>query len=124
MKNENNKFDLEKRLEQFNIESAQLLYDLASDLLNQIPDEDILQLYQDYNDIFSKLSSLSKEEILKERVLLQDAVAVLISNTEKQELTEEDFENMTMEEIVTYVSKLMKDKDLDVFDLIKMVESK
>ena len=124
MEMKQNNFDLEKRIEQYKIRQAQLMYDFASELLDQVADEDVLKLYKDNSDIFSKLSTLSKEDILKNKPLMADAINVLIDYLKNKPLTKEEYENMTFEEIFNYITNLLDNKQLDLFDYIKYLESK
>lgn len=124
MKTNGNKFNLNERIEQYRINQAQLLYEFASDLLDQVADEDVLELYKDNSDVFSKLSTLSKEEILNDKVLLMKAVNVLINYLENKPLTEEEYDEMTFDEILDYVNELIEDKKVCLFDIIKYLESK
>lgn len=124
MEMKQNNFDLEKRIEQYKIRQAQLMYDFASELLDQVADEDVLKLYKDNSDIFSKLSTLSKEDILKNKPLMTDAINVLIDYLKNKPLTKEEYENMTFEEIFNYITNLLDNKQLDLFDYIKYLESK
>lgn len=119
-----NNFDLEKRIEQYKLNQAQLMYDFASELLDQVEDEDVLKLYSDNSQIFSKLTTLSKEEILKNKSLLADAINVLIDYLKHRPLTREEYENMTFDEIFDYINNLVGYKDVDLFDFVKYLENK
>lgn len=119
-----NKFNIDERLKQYDLDQAKLMYALASDLLNEVADEDVLKLYEDNNDIFSKLSSKSKQEILSEPNLLKSAINVLVNHLVDQPLTREEYEEMDIAELMDYISALMEDKKLDLFDIIKYIEQK
>lgn len=124
MEMKQNNFDLEKRIEQYKIRQAQLMYDFASELLDQVADEDVLKLYKDNNSVFSKLSTLSKEDILKNKPLMTDAINVLIDYLKNKPLTKEEYDEMTFDEIFAYITNLLDNKQLDLFDYIKYLESK
>lgn len=124
MEMKQNNFDLEKRIEQYKTEQAQLMYDFASELLDQVADEDVLKLYKDNNNVFSKLSTLSKEDILKNKPLMTDAINVLIAYLKNKPLTKEEYDEMTFDEIFAYITNLLDNKQLDLFDYIKYLESK
>lgn len=121
MKMNKNKFNLDERLNKYNKDSAQLMYDLASDLLNQVSDEDILKLYKD-NDIFSVISTMSNEEILDNIDMLKDTINILITHLKSKSLTEEEYDCMTLDEIILYISNLIEDKSINLFDIIKYLE--
>lgn len=118
MENENKLFDLKSRIEQYNKDIAEVMYDFASDLLDQVADEDVLQLYQDNSDIFSKLSSQSKDEILKNKELLNSAIMVIIDYLQNKPITKEEFNEMTLDEIMEYITNLVEDKEISLFDII------
>lgn len=123
MKTEGKKFNLEERFSQYKKDSAQLLYDLASDLLSQVPDDDVLQLYKD-NKVFMKISTMSTEDLLDNVDILKESINILINYLETRPLTEEEFEEMTIDEIFQYISDLIEDKELTLFDIIKYLEQK
>jgi len=118
MENDNKNFDLKSRIEQYNKDIAEVMYDFASDLLDQVADEDVLQLYQDNSDIFSKLSSQSKDEILKNKELLNSAIIVIIDYLQNKPITKEEFNEMTLDEIMEYITNLVEDKEISLFDII------
>lgn len=122
MENENKLFDLKSRIEQYNKDIAEVMYDFASDLLDQVADEDVLQLYQDNSDIFSKLSSQSKDEILKNKELLNSAIMVIIDYLQNKPITKEEFNEMTLDEIMEYITNLVEDKEISLFDIIQYLE--
>lgn len=118
MENENKNFDLENRIKQYNKDIAEVMYDFASDLLNQIADEDVLKMYEDNSNIFSKLSALSKEEILMDKDLLCESIDVMLEYLNNKPLTEEEFDNMTLDEIIEHITNLVEDKEISLFDII------
>ena len=124
MENDNKNFDLKSRIEQYNKDIAEVMYDFASDLLDQVADEDVLQLYQDNSDIFSKLSSQSKDEILKNKELLNSAIIVIIDYLQNKPITKEEFNEMTLDEIMEYITNLVEDKEISLFDIIQYLERK
>lgn len=124
MKNENKPFDLESRIKQYNKDIAEVTYDFASDLLDQVADEDVLKLYQDNSDIFSKLSSKSKDEILNNKELLDSAISIIIDYLTNKPITEEEFNEMTLDEIMEYITNLVEDKEISLFDIIQYLERK
>ena len=121
MKTEGKKFNLEERFSQYKKDSAQLLYDLASDLLSQVSDDDVLQLYKD-NKVFMKISTMSNEDLLNNVDILKESINILINYLETRPLTKEEFEEMTIDEIFQYISDLIEDKELTLFDIIKYLE--
>lgn len=117
-------FNLEEKIEQYNNKIGQLMYEFASELLDQVADEDVLKLYEDNNKVFSKLSARSKESILQDKELLQDAINILIEHLDKKPITREEYDEMTFDEILSYISDLLNEKEIDLFDYIKFLEDK
>lgn len=124
MENDNKPFDLENRIAQYNRDIAEVMYDFASDLLDQVADEDVLELYKDNDDIFSKISAKSKDEILENKELLSSAINVMIEYLNNRPLTEEEFNDMTFEDIMNYIAELIEDKKISLFDIIQYLERK
>ena len=122
MENEKKPFDLDSRIQQYHLDVAELMYELASDLLDQVADEDVLRLYKDNSDVFSKLSAKSKEEILQDKYLLNSAIITLKEYLEHKPLTKEEFDEMDLTEIIEYVRDLMERKEIDPFEVIQYLE--
>lgn len=60
----------------YELDISQVMYDYASKLLSLVEDDEILDLYKD-NPIFAKISSMSNEEILRDKDLLRKAIKCL-----------------------------------------------
>ena len=92
----------EKAKNEFLKKITEAKYKYASDLLNLVDDDSVINLYQKYNKIFSTLSGMSKEQILNNSELLNAAIEVLEEHFDNY-VSEEEFNNMNREEQIQMV---------------------
>lgn len=90
-------------------------YEYASDLLNLVDDDNVIDLYQKYNKIFATLSGMSKEQILNNPELLNAAVEVLEEYFDNY-ISEDDFNNMDREDQLQLIINALDECD-DLYSL-------
>lgn len=94
---------------------AEAKYKYASDLLNLVDDDNVINLYQNYNKIFSTLSGMSKEKILNSPELLDAAIEVLEDYFDNY-ISEDEFNNMGRDEQIQLIVEALDECD-DLYSL-------
>ena len=94
---------------------AEAKYKYASDLLNLVDDDNVINLYQNYNKIFSTLSGMSKEQILSSPELLNAAIEVLEDYFDNY-ISEDEFNNMGRDEQIQLIVEALDECD-DLYGL-------
>lgn len=94
---------------------AEAKYEYASDLLNLVDDDNVINLYQNYNKIFSTLSGMSKEQILNSPELLDAAIEVLEDYFDNY-ISEDEFNNMGRDEQIQLIVEALDECD-DLYSL-------
>lgn len=100
----------EKAKNEFLKNVAEAKYKYASDLLNLLDDDDVIEVYSNYNKIFSTLSGMSKEEILKDETLLCASIEVLEEYLDNR-IDEEDFNEMDRDDQIELIVSALEDCD-------------
>lgn len=116
--------DLINVLTQYDKLESELLYNKAVDLFNLITDselENLLKLAPE-NDILINLSNKPTEEIKRNKELLQKAIDLFISTIESRNLTQEEFDSMTLDEIKNYIFNTITDKRSVLLGVINRLE--
>lgn len=85
-------------------------YQYASDLLNLVDDDSIIDLYQTYNKIFSTLSGMSKEQILDNPNLLDAAIEVLEDYFDNY-ISEDEFNELDRDNQIQLIVDALDDCD-------------
>lgn len=94
---------------------AEAKYQYASDLLNLVDDDNVIDLYKSYNKIFSTLSSMSKEQILENTDLLDASIEVLEEYFENY-VSEDEFNDLTRDEQIQLIVDALDECD-DLYSL-------
>ena len=94
-------------------------YQYASDLLNLVDDDNVINLYQSYNKIFSTLSSMSKDQILDNPALLDAAIEVLEDYFDNY-ISEDEFNNMGRDEQIQLIVEALDECD-DLYSLFTSI---
>lgn len=111
-------------LVQYDKLESELLYEKAVDLFNLITDselENLLKLAPE-NNILINLSNKPTEEIKKNKVLLQKAIDLFIKTIESRNLTQDEFDCMTLDEIKEYINNIIVDKRSILLGVINRLE--
>lgn len=104
---------------------ADLLYNKAVGLFNLVTDSEVENLLkcESGNNILVNLSNKSMEEIKKNKHLLQDAIDLFIRTIESRNLTEDEFNTMTLDDIKEYINKLINTKKPPLLKIINRLEN-
>lgn len=90
-------------------------YKYASDLLNLVDDDNVINLYQNYNKIFATLSGMDKEQILNNPMLLDAAIEVLEDYFDNY-ISEDEFNEMGRDEQIQLIVEALDECD-DLYSL-------
>lgn len=116
--------DLASILSQYDTLESEMLYNKAVDLFNLITDSEIENLLKlaPENNILLNLSNKPTEEIKKNKSLLQDAIDLFIRTIESRNLTQDEFEVMTLDELKEYINNIIVDKRSILLGIINRLE--
>lgn len=116
--------DLINVLTQYDKLESELLYNKAVDLFNLITDSELEELLKSSpeNSTLLKLGNKPTDEIKRNKELLKDAIDLFISTIESRNLTQEEFDSMTLDEIKNYISNTITDKRSVLLGVINRLE--
>jgi hypothetical protein len=116
--------DLINVLTQYDKLESELLYNKAVDLFNLITDSELEELLKSSpeNSTLLKLGNKPTDEIKRNKELLKDAIDLFISTIESRNLTQEEFDSMTLDEIKNYISNTITDKTSVLLGVINRLE--
>lgn len=116
--------DLISILSQYDRLESELLYNKAVDLFNLITDSELEKLLKSSpeNNILLKLGNKPTEEIKRNKELLKDAIDLFIRTIESRNLTQDEFDCMTLDEIKEYINNIIVDKRSILLGVINRLE--
>lgn len=116
--------DLINVLTQYDQLESDLLYNKAVDLFSLITDAELEGLLKSApeNNILIKLSNKPTEEIKRNKDLLKDAIDLFIRTIESRNLTQDEFDCMTLDEIKDYINNIIVDKRSILLGVINRLE--
>lgn len=116
--------DLINVLTQYDKLESELLYNKAVDLFNLITDSELEELLKSSpeNSTLLKLGNKPTDEIKRNKELLKDAIDLFIGTIESRNLTQEEFDSMTLDEIKNYISNTIADKRSVLLGIINRLE--
>lgn len=116
--------DLINVLTQYDKLESELLYNKAVDLFNLITDSELEELLKSSpeNSTLLKLGNKPTDEIKRNKELLKDVIDLFISTIESRNLTQEEFDSMTLDEIKNYISNTITDKTSVLLGVINRLE--
>lgn len=111
-------------LEKYDNLESELLYNKAVDLFSLVTDSEIENLLKcsPENSILLQLSNRPMEEIKRDKYLLQEAIDLFIQTIESRNLTEDEFEAMTLDDLKEYLNNLITDKRTILLSIINRIE--
>ena len=106
-----------------NLES-ELLYNKAKQLFDLVTDSELENLTRlaPEKSILIELSNKSTEAIKKNKDLLRRAIDLFINTIESRNLTEDEFNSMTLDDIKEYINKIIVDKRSILLGVINRLE--
>ena len=103
---------------------AQVLYNKAVELLQLISDEELEEIFAKHPVLFSKITNvhLTHEQLLNDKQAIKDAIDVFIETIESRNLSKDEFEAMTLDDIKDYLNSLIKSKKPRLLEIINNLE--
>ena len=99
-----------------------MLFQLAQDIMKLLTDEELAEIYEKENYLFSFLSSKKEEEILQNPQLIQKAIDIFAEYIKNKDITFEDFQQMDIQEVNNYISNFIQNNDQKTFDAIQQLK--
>lgn len=107
-------------LKEFEGKEIKFLLEKAKALLDLITDEQLLELYTTYPNLFGKLSNISKLENSKEYI--ETAIQIFTETLDEERMSLEEFDSLSLDEIKDYVGTLVYSKEDDLLEIINSLE--
>lgn len=117
---------LKSILDKYDVIEAQVLYNKAVELLQLISDEELEEIFTKYPALFSKITSvhLTHEQLLRDKQSIKDAIDVFIETIESRNLTKDEFDAMTLDDIKDYMNSIITTKLPCLHRIINELEDK
>lgn len=113
--------ELEKQLEEVDNLIAQALYKKAELLLSHITDEELTTLFAEYPGLFIAITGPEQAEYLKDADTLEEVIELFLDVIENREVSEDEYNAMTMDEIKDIICTHLKDKSDTLLELLKEI---
>ena len=117
---------LKSILDKYDVIEAQVLYNKAVELLQLISDEELEEIFTKHPALFSKITNvhLSHEQLLRDKQSIKDAIDVFIETIESRNLTKDEFDAMTLDDIKDYMNSIITTKLPCLHRIINELEDK
>lgn len=109
---------LEQLLERQKKEKSELLFKHARELMDMITDEELVEIYSQYPELFSEISCGGTKTCL-----VEDAIEIFKEFLLNKGLSRDEFGVMTIDDVVDYLSELITEKNDILWDIIKQLEN-
>lgn len=113
-------------LDKYDAVEAQMLYNKAVELLQLISDKELEEIFTKYSTLFSKITSvhLTHEQLLKDKQAIKDAIDVFIETIESRNLSRDEFDAMTLDDVKDYLNSIITNKIPSLHRIINELENK
>ena len=103
---------LKSILDKYDVIEAQVLYNKAVELLQLISDEELEEIFTRHPALFSKITNvhLTHEQLLRDKQAIKDAIDVFIETIESRNLSKDEFDAMTLDDIKDYLDSIITSK--------------
>lgn len=117
---------LKSILDKYDVIEAQVLYNKAVELLQLISDEELEEIFTKYPALFSKITNahLTHEQLLRDKQAIKDAIDVFIETIESRNLSKDEFDAMTLDDIKDYLNSVITSKIPSLHRIINELEDK
>ena len=113
---------LKEVLDKYDAIEAQMLYDKAVEILSLISNEELEDILRNHAVLFSKISSLPHEQLLSDKETIRKAIDIFIQTIESRNLTKDEFDAMTLDDVKDYIDSIITIKSLSLLRLINEIE--
>lgn len=100
---------------------VEALYKKAVLLLEHITDEELTTLFAKYPELFISITGPEQVEYLHDINTLEEVIELFLETIEDREVSEDEFEAMTMDEIKDILCANLTDKNETLFNLLKEI---
>nr|DAM86945.1 MAG TPA: hypothetical protein [Caudoviricetes sp.] len=117
--------DLKVILEKFDALEAQLLYNKAVEILKLITDEELERIFAEHTALFAKITNVGiiPEDLMKDRETIKEAIEVFIETLESRNLSNDEFEAMTLDDVKDYINSIIISKSPMLLRIINEIEN-
>lgn len=117
---------LKSILDKYDVIEAQVLYNKAVELLQLISDEELEEIFTKYPALFPKITNvhLTHEQLPRDKQSIKDAIDVFIETIESRNLTKDEFDAMTLDDIKDYMNSIITTKLPCLHRIINELEDK
>lgn len=117
--------DLKVILEKFDALEAQLLYNKAVEILKLITDEELERIFAEHIALFAKITNVGiiPEDLMKDREAIKEAIEVFIETLESRNLSNDEFEAMTLDDVKDYINSIIISKSPMLLRIINEIEN-
>lgn len=100
-------------------------YKEIEELFTYITDDELARLFTEHPDVFGPLSGSEKEQ-RENTELIKAALMICIDFLSKKQigLTEDEYNEMTNDEIIDYIGTIFDKDKINIYDIIKYLEKK
>lgn len=112
-------------INKYNTIEAQILYGKAVELLELISNEELEEIFTKYPALFSKLTNvnLTHEQLLRDKQAIADAIDIFIQTIESRNLTKDEFDAMTLDDVKEYMNSIINVKKPCLLRFINELEN-
>ena len=114
---------LNQILDKYNQIESQLIYNKAMEIMSLISNDELGEAFVKYPKIFGRISNLTKTELLKENKLMLDAIDIFIEIIESRNLSKDEFDAMTLDDIKNYLNEIISSKVPCLLRIINELEN-
>ena len=101
-------------------ERIDLFFKHARELMDLITDEELLGIYEANPKLFSQLSNNSDNPYKEDMILV--AISIFKEYLANRKLTVDEYNEMTLDEVIDYISGIINEKSEDLYYIIKELE--
>lgn len=95
-----------------------MLFSLVQDIMKMLSDDELTEIYEQHNELFSLLSSKREEEVKQHPELIQEAIDIFSDFLKRKDITYDDFLEMNILDVQEYILSFIKDKSEKTYDAI------
>lgn len=99
-------------------EKSELLFKHAKELMDMITDEELVEIYSQYPELFSELSYGSDK-----LYLVENAINIFAEYLMNKGISKDEFGVMTVDDVIEYLSQLITEKNDMLWNIIKQLEN-
>lgn len=115
--------NLEQIVKDYQEKIANILYAETIELLEFLNDEEFEQLINNHRNLFIKCQAINKNNLGSNVETLKEACDIILEYLMSKNLTEDEFNAMTIDDVKEYINSLIVNKDHNLYKMIKVLEN-